>query len=115
MERIACLERAGLDPSTLGLTLAEAKGLLARVQAVMVTQQVAAYVEPQRICRECGKRCSAKGEHELVYRTLFGQLKLRSPRFRTCTCQAVEQRSVSPLAELLPERTAPELRYLQTK
>jgi hypothetical protein len=115
VEHIACLERASLDPGRLGLTLAEAKGLLARAQAVIVIQQVAEYVEQQRVCPDCGKKRSSKGEHELVYRTLFGQLSLPSPRLTTCACQPLQQRSVSPLAELLPERTAPELLYLQTK
>jgi hypothetical protein len=31
------------------------------------------------------------------------------------TCQAHETESFSPLAELLPERTTPELLYLETK
>ena len=40
---------------------------------------------------------------------------MQSPRFYTCSCQSQSQRSFSPLAEHLPERTAPELLYLQTK
>jgi hypothetical protein len=32
-----------------------------------------------------------------------------------CACQTSDRRSFSPLAELLPDRTAPELQYLQTK
>ena len=65
VERITCLERSELDPGTLGLTLEEAKNLLASVQQVLVTQQVADYVE-QRMCAECGKQRSSKGEHSLA-------------------------------------------------
>src|SRR5579871_4519770 len=114
VEHIACLERVELDPGTLGLTLAEAKGLLVTVQEAIVTQQVAEYVAQQRVCPQCGKRRSSKGEHEVVYRTWFGQLSLRSPRLTTCTSQSSEQRSFSPLAELLPERTAQELLAIES-
>lgn len=60
VERIACMERVELDPRTLGLTLCEAKSLLASVQAVLVTQQVAEYVEQQRVYPHCGKRHSSR-------------------------------------------------------
>jgi hypothetical protein len=48
-------------------------------------------------------------------RTLFGKLELVSPRRRRCPCQHSGQASMSPLVELLPEHTAPELVYLETK
>jgi hypothetical protein len=38
-----------------------------------------------------------------------------SPRFTHCPCQAHDAASFSPLADLLPERTTPELLYLETK
>jgi hypothetical protein len=69
----------------------------------------------QRACPHCGAHQLSKGQHTLVLRTLFGKLTSPSPRFVTCPCQAAEQQSFSPLADLLPERTTPELRYLQTK
>ena len=115
IEEVACLCRDDLRPETLGLTLDEGKELLARIQETMVTQQAADYVEEQRACPHCGKRRGNKGKHELVYRSLFGKLQIISPRLYTCTCQPQESRSFSPLAELLPERTAPEFLYLQSK
>jgi len=49
-------------------------------------------------------------------RSLFGTLRLDSPRFRRCVCQPVDRPgSSSPLAECLPERTTPERRYLEAK
>jgi hypothetical protein len=42
-------------------------------------------------------------------------MPVESPRFTHCPCQAHETESFSPLAELLPERTTPELLYLETK
>ncbi len=115
IEEIACFEREEATPATLGVTLAKAKDLLARLQDAMVVQQVATYVEQQRRCPTCGTLQSYKGRHQIVYRTLFGKLHLASPRLYCCPCQAATRHSFSPLADLLPTRTAPELQYLQAK
>jgi hypothetical protein len=50
-----------------------------------------------------------------VLRTPFGKLTLDSPRLYRCRCESPELKSFSPLADLLPERTSPELAYLETK
>ena len=42
-------------------------------------------------------------------------LRLASPRWWHCSCPAHEAATFSPLAELLPERTTPELLYLEAK
>ena len=115
VEEVACLCRGDLMPETLGLTLDEGKTLLAQIQKTMVAHQAAEYVEQQRPCPDCSQRQANKGEHDIVYRTLFGRLQITSPRLYTCACQPREKGSFSPLAEVLPERTAPELKYLQTK
>ena len=115
VEEVGCLCRGDLLPEALGLTLNEGKNLLARIQKTMVTHQAAEYVEKQRFCSDCGKKRNNKGQHEITYRSLFGELHISSPRLYTCSCQPKEKRSFSPLAERLPERTAPEFRYLQTK
>jgi hypothetical protein len=114
-EEIACIEREDLTPETLGMTLTEAKDLLANVQASMVKEQTREYTEQQRPCPYCGKVRSEKGQHTIVFQSLFGKLSLPSPRLYTCSCRPQETQSFSPLAERLPERTAPELLYLQTK
>ena len=41
--------------------------------------------------------------------------RLESPRLYHCQCQSDERKSFSPLADLLQERTSPELAYLETK
>jgi len=116
VDEITCLERTTLSPDTLGLTLAEAKTVFAQLQNALVTQQVAAYVAQQQVCSHCGTPRRCKGHHQIVVRSLFGRLALASPRLYTCACQANDaRRSSSPVAELLPERTTPELRYLEAK
>jgi hypothetical protein len=115
VEEVACVERATLQPATLGLTLSEAKDVLRGVQQALVPRQVAEYVEQQRCCPDCGKVRSRKGHHELVIRSLFGRLRVCSLRYYTCRCQPRETKSVSPLADLLSKRITPELQYLETK
>ncbi len=114
-EEVACIQREDLAPETLGLTLAEAKNLLANVQANMVKEQTAEYIEQQCRCPLCGKVRGQKGQKDIVFRSLFGKMKIPSPRLYTCSCQPQEKKSFSPLSEYLPERTAPELLYLETK
>jgi len=116
VHEVTKLERRSLRPETLGLTLSEAKELLREVQRAMVTHQTLGYVTQQIPCPKCGKIQSRKGKHQIVLRTLFGKLRLDSPRLYHCGCCSTEDyRSFSPLAELLTERTAPELAYLENK
>ena len=114
-QEVAALERTDLQAETLGLTLAEAKTVLHKLQAVMVAQQVAEYTASQRYCPTCHRVRASKGRHSLQFRTLFGKLSLDSVRFYRCPCEGQGRSSVSPLAELLTEHTAPELCYLGTK
>ena len=48
-------------------------------------------------------------------RTLFGTLRLASPRWWHCPCRPRPTRTFSPLAAALPDRATPELVYLQAK
>ena len=115
VQEVFQLERGELKPETLGLNLAEGKKTLQGVQRVLATRQVEQYVEANRCCRQCGQTRRRKGQHELVYRTLFGRLEIESPRLYECGCPDRERKSFSPVAELLPERTAPELLFLEAK
>ena len=115
VQEIAQLERGRLRPEELGLTLAEAKGLLEGLQRTIVEQQIAEYSKQQSSCPLCCRQRMHKGAHDMVYRTVFGKLELSSPRLFHCQCQPQRTRTFSPLAELLAERTSPELLYLETK
>ena len=64
---------------------------------------------------ERGRPRGINDHKTIVFRTLFGNLELASPRLRRCPCQPAGQVSTSPLVELLPQHTAPELVYLESK
>ena len=109
------ITREELCPETVGLTLDEAKTVLERLQQRIVEQQAATYLRTQSQCPHCGVKRYHKDEHTVTLRTLFGKLRLKSTRFYHCPCHPQPTRTFSPLAERLPERSTPELLYLETK
>jgi hypothetical protein len=111
---LACLERTDLKPETLGLTLAEGKMILKGLQQIVVERQVSSSLLPKRACPDCGQPRHSKGNHTLSLRTVFGQLSVRSARLHQCTCQPHQTKTFSPLAEMLPGHTTPELLFLET-
>jgi hypothetical protein len=115
VEEVACLKRGTLSPEELGLNLAEAKEILQSVQRSMAEHQVGDYTAERINCPGCGQRRAQKGHHPIQFRTLFGKLTLSSLRLHQCDCQPTPSKTFSLLAELLPERTAPELLYLEAK
>lgn len=114
-QEILVLEREGLQPDTLGLTLAESKTLLRTLQEVMVKQQVQECVDSHRQCPQCDHTYHHKDSRPISMRTVFGKVTVESPRFYQCACQPHEQRTFSPVAAQVPARTTPELLYLETK
>jgi hypothetical protein len=115
VEEVACIQRGALSPETLGLQLEEAKQILAGVQRVMTENQVEEYVEQQRQCSHCLQRLAHKGHHQIGMRSLFGKLTLESPRLYTCSCQAHQKHSWSPVAALFSERSTPELIFQEVR
>jgi hypothetical protein len=115
VREVFTFDRDDLAPDTLGLQLAEAKDLLAAVQGTMVEQQAAAAITKQAACPHCGVPRPHKDTRTIVVRSLFGTLRLASPRWWHCGCRHQPARTFQPLAGLLPERTTPELAYLQAR
>jgi hypothetical protein len=114
-QQVARLERQITCLENVGLTLAEGKQLLAALQAQMVEEQISEYLDRNRRCDQCGEVRTHKGAHDLTFQTLFGNLQLKSPRWKHCGCHPREAKSFSPLAELLTEHVSPERLYLEAK
>ena len=109
------LERGAVTPDTLGLRLGEAKDLLCAVQETVVDAQVKGTLAAQAACPHCGTPRRHKDTRAIVVRTLFGTMQLPSPCWWHCPCQPQPRKTFRPLAVLLPERSTPELSYLQAK
>ncbi|MGH3499918.1 MAG: ISKra4 family transposase [Nocardioidaceae bacterium] len=112
-KQVLAIDRDELTPDTLGLQLAEAKELLAEVQDTLVEHQVGRAVADHVPCPGCGRPRRHKDTRTITVASLFGRLRLPSPRWWHCDCQPHTTRTFQSLAELLPERTTPELSSLQ--
>jgi hypothetical protein len=115
VREVLTFNRDDLAPDTLGLQLAEAKDLLAAVQDTVAGQQASTAVTKQVAYPDCGRARRHKDMRTIVVRTLFGALRLASPRWWHCGCRGQRTRTFQPLAGLLPKRTTPELAYLQAR
>jgi hypothetical protein len=115
IQELACLEREAEGLEEVGLTLAEAKALLAPLQRHIVEEQLTAYLAVRQRCSQCTQAFRHKDQHPVVFRTLFGNLEVSSPRWFHCACQPHATRTFSPLADLLTEHCSPERLYLETK
>jgi len=79
-----------VDIANLGLTLAEAKLLLAGVQREIVAAQARSHAVWRPGCARCGDVCRVKDYRDHAVSTLFGQVTLRLPRFRCAACGGIE-------------------------
>lgn len=113
---IAAIERPGdgLSIDDLGLTLAESKAILAKLQASIVGAQAAAVVDRKRACPCCRRLRRLKDHRTIAVRTLFGKLALPSPRFDRCRCEDAPG-VAAPIVAALPERVTPDLLALETR
>lgn len=110
---LGSVERAGpTEPKDVGLTLAETKPLLMGLQALVVREQLRRHSEQARVCAACGTRRALKDYRGRRISTVLGTVDVRAPRFRGCQCPGTSG-SFSPISQLLPDRTTPELRHLQ--
>ena len=100
-----------LDVANIGISLLESKQLLEALQAQIVQQQANCFLAQELPKLPAGR--VLKDYQPLTLRTLFGIVRLRSPRF-TISPSSDKPHTVSPLRSLFTQRTAPEMLYLET-
>src|SRR3954453_12161693 len=101
-----------------GLTLAEAKALLTKLQARMLCEQVAEYAAHRRVCPGCGELQPLKDRRTRRLQTLFGTVAVEALRFRVCRCRLpapTVEGAPSPVSEPLTARCTPELEWVQAE
>jgi hypothetical protein len=76
--------------ANLGLTLPEAKQLLASVQRAVVTRQADGHGQLRPCCRSCSGKCHLKDWRGHCIATLFGEVTVRLPRFLCTACNRRE-------------------------
>jgi hypothetical protein len=102
----------------IGLTLAEAKALLTKLQASMLCNQLAEYAARCQVCPDCGVLQPLKDRRTRRLQTLFGTVEVEAPRFKVCRCRLPAPRAevaFSPVSELLTARYTPELERVQAE
>jgi hypothetical protein len=115
-EEIAAFEKITERPEDLGLSIAEGKALMEAAQQRVAAAQVASWTERHRCCETCGARRHSKGSYPVVFLTLYGDVRLCSPRLHRCPCQNADgPATVSPLRTLIPDHVAPERLYLEAR
>jgi hypothetical protein len=99
------------DIANLGMTLAEAKQLLAQVQQQVVAAQVDTHATFRPGCGSCGGTCHVKDWQPHRIATLFGEVRLKLPRFLCSRCGCGETGVGWPSHC----RSTPELNQLQAR
>src|SRR4051794_12852720 len=112
---IACFDKGDDHLEEIGLSLEQAKTVLASAQTRLVAAQAASFLARHRCCELCGRHLQSKGRCRLLFRTAFGTIPLISPRLHRCACQPAGSKTFSPLTALFTGHTAPELLYLETR
>ncbi len=111
---VADLAKVTKGPEDLGLSLAEGKALLARLQQTMVETQVNLWLKDNR--KTSGYPLRHKGYYPVTFHTLFGDVRLMSPRYALLNKGKDDgPTTVSPLRQLIPDHIAPERLYLETR
>jgi hypothetical protein len=93
---------------TLGLTVAEGKMTLAGLQRHLVQAQANEHCQSRRRCRHCGAQRPLKDFRHRRLTSLYGVVEVRSPRFGPCRCGVASRRTITPVAEIMPDRCTPE-------
>ena len=70
--------------------------MLSRIQSDVVRNQLAAYLREQRHCPQCRHLRVLKGYHEMSFRSAFGDVGIKGPRWLQCACEGNTQKSYSP-------------------
>jgi hypothetical protein len=78
------------DIANLGITLAEAKQLLAGVQREVSTAQAREHAIRRPVCPCRDGVCRVKDYRDHLVATLFGRVTIRLPRFRCAACGCIE-------------------------
>ena len=105
----------GCSAATLGLSLAEAKEVLASLQRHLVQAQAEEHCQARRRCPRCGGQRPLKDRRPRQLRSLFGVVKVRAPRFGPCQCNVTLCTTNSPVTEIMPDRCTPEYERVLAK
>jgi hypothetical protein len=88
----------------LGLTLSEAKQLLARVQRAIVAAQAGDLATRRPECPSCRSRCHVNGRRCHLLATPFGKVTVQLPQFRCVSCGHPANRNAQSMLRIFAAR-----------
>src|SRR3954454_11046367 len=94
---IACFDKGDDQLEEIGLSLEQAKTVLAGAQISLVAAQATSFLTRHRDCEHCGRHLQSSCR--LLFRTAFATTPLVSPRVPRCGCQPAASKTFSPLTE----------------
>jgi hypothetical protein len=113
---VARIERDDVAvPETLRLTLDGGKQLMTATQVEVVRAQVSTMGKRFRWCEHCGAKLLSKGDYPAKFRSVFGDVDVRTRRLRACGCRAGKAEPKSFAAMFATGGVAPELAYITAK
>jgi hypothetical protein len=108
-------DSSGSAVSPLGLTLADAKAVLAGMQRHLVQAQVADYCRDRRCCPHCQEQRPLEDIRTRRLSALFGTVEVQGPRSKPCRCSVTSRRTLAPMAEIMPDRCTTEYERIVAK
>ena len=99
---------AEYSAETLGLSVAEGKMTLAGLQRHVVQAQAEEHCRSRRCCDYCGAQRPLKDFRRRRLTFLYGVVDVRAPRFGPCRCGVASRRTITPVAEIMPDRCTPD-------
>jgi len=93
---------------TLRLTLAEGKKTLGGLQRHLVQAQTEEHCRNRRRSSRCRAQRPLKDMRRRRLTSLFGVVEVRAPRFGPCRCGVASRRTITPAAEIIPDRCTAE-------
>jgi hypothetical protein len=99
---------AACSPETLGLSIAEGQKTLAGLHHHLVQAQTEEYCRNRRRCQHGGAQRPLKDVRPRRLTSLFGVVEVRAPRFSPCRCGVASRRTITPVAEIMPDRCTPD-------
>jgi hypothetical protein len=101
----------GLTAEQIGLSLDEAKRVLAELQHLVLQTQMEEYTFCAHVCPVCFKMRRQRDCRTRTIQTPFGTVRVAAPRISICPCsnsRGFVDLSFSSLTDLLPDRWTPE-------
>ena len=93
---IACFDKGDDQLEEIGLSLDQAKTVLASAQVNLVAAQAASFLARHRCCERCGRHLQRKGRCRLLFRTAFGTIPPGQPTGSPLRLPARRQQDLQP-------------------